>query len=78
MRGFGVRLTFTRDNSGSGDFIRLVIPNDGTATEGSNEQGAFIRSAPHNIGTDNPIQADADIQFRSMKIEIKDGEPMYP
>jgi len=78
MRGFGVRLTFTRDDAGSGDYIRIVIPNDGTATEGSNEQGAFIRSAPHNIGSDNPIQADADIQFRSMKVEIKDGEPMYP
>ena len=77
MRGFGIRLTFSRDDT-SDDYIRVIIPNDGTAAKGGNEQGAFIRSAPHNIGTDNPIQADADIQFRSMKIEIRDGEPMYP
>lgn len=78
MRGFGIKLTFTRDDADSGDYIRVVIPNDGTAASGGNEQGAFIRTAPHNIGTDNPIQADADIQFRSLKIEIRDGEPMYP
>ena len=80
MRGFGIRLTFSRDgaNGETSDYIRVTIPNDGTAASGGNEQGAFIRTAPHNIGTDNPIQADADIQFRSMKIEIRDGEPMYP
>ena len=78
-KGFGIRLTFTRDDiNDNNDFIRLIIPNDGTAAAGGNEQGAFIRTAPHNIGTDNPIQADADIQFRSMAIEIRDGEPMYP
>ena len=78
FRGFGIRLTFTRDTASSGDYIRLYIPNDGTAGSGGNEQGAFIRTAPHNIGTDNPIQADADIQFRSMRVEIRDNEPMYP
>ena len=77
MRGFGIRLTFRRNTTNT-DYIRVIIPNDGTAAKGGNEQGAFIRTAPHNIGTDNPIQADADIAFRSMKIEIRDGEPMYP
>ena len=52
--------------------------DDGTAAAGGGEQGAFIRSAPHAISGDNPLQVDADILFRNMKIEIKDSEPFYP
>ena len=77
FRGFGVTMQFDR-NTAADDYIKFIIPDDGTAAIGGNEQGAFIRTAPHNIGTDNPIQADADIQFRSLRIQIKDNEPMYP
>ena len=79
--GFAIEILFTRDLSGSStDYIRFVIPheNSETTTEGGNNQGAFIRTAPHNLGDANPITADADIAFRSMKIEIKDYEPIYP
>ena len=79
FRGFGIHLKFTRDIDGdSNDYIEIIIPNDGTATSGGNEQGAFIRTAPHNIGEDSPITADADIAFRSMKVNIRDTEPIYP
>ena len=60
------------------DYIEIVIPDDGTAQRGGNEQGAFIRSAPHNIGDTSPLTADADIAFRSMVVKIKDNEPIYP
>ena len=75
MSGFKVELTFTR---GTNDEIKITIPDDGTAAAGGGEQGAFIRSAPHAVTGDNPLQVDADILFRNMKIEIKDSEPFYP
>ena len=75
MSGFAVTLTFT---SGANDSITFTIPNDGTAAAGGGEQGAFIRSAPHTLTGDNPVQVDADILFRNMKIQIKDTEPFYP
>jgi hypothetical protein len=75
MSGFAVTLTFTR---GSNDTITITIPDDGTAAAGGGEQGAFIRSAPHTISGDNPLQVEADILFRNMKIQIKDSEPFYP
>ena len=75
MSGFKIELTFTR---GTNDEIKITIPDDGTAAAGGGEQGAFIRSAPHAVGGDNPLQVEADILFRNMKIEIKDSEPFYP
>ena len=75
MSGFAITLTFTRGNN---DTITITIPNDGTAAAGGGEQGAFIRSAPHAITGDNPLQVDLDILFRNMKIQIKDSEPFYP
>tara|TARA_R110002020_G_scaffold434280_1_gene644412 strand:+ start:1219 stop:3249 length:2031 start_codon:yes stop_codon:yes gene_type:complete len=75
MTGFKIELTFTR---GTNDEIKITIPDDGTAAAGGGEQGAFIRSAPHAVSGDNPLQVDADILFRNMKIEIKDSEPFYP
>ena len=79
FRGFGVQLKFVRDIDGSSnDYIIIDIPGDGTAARGGNEQGAFIRTAPHNIGEDSPIMVDADIIFRDMKITIRDTEPIYP
>jgi len=73
--GFNITLTFTR---GTNDNITITIPDDGTAAVGGNTQGAFLRSAPHNFGTDNPFQVDADILFRSMKIVVEDSESYYP
>ena len=83
FKGFGVQLKFIRDLSTLGsstekDYILIDIPADGTAALGGNEQGAFIRSATHNIGEDSPVQADADIAFRSMRVKIRDYEPIYP
>ena len=82
FKGFGIELKFIRDMASLGgtekDYIKVTIPSDGTAANGGNEQGAFIRSAPHNINDANPISADADIIFRSMKIDIRDYEPIYP
>lgn len=75
MSGFAVTLTFTRATN---DTITITIPNDGTAAEGAGQQGAFMRSAPHGITGDNPLQTDVDILFRNMKIQIKDSEPFYP
>ena len=82
FKGFGIELTFTRDianlNATETDYIKITIPNDGTAAQGGNEQGAFIRTAPHNISDANPLTADVDIVFRNMKIDIRDYEPIYP
>ena len=75
MAGFAVTLTFTR---GANATITITIPDDGTAAAGGGQQGAFIRSAPHAVSGDNPLQVDADILFRNMKIQIKDTEPFYP
>ena len=76
--GFGINLKFTRDGDGGSDYIEFIIPAEGSTNVGGNAQGAFIRTAPHNIGDTNPVSADADIVFRSMKIQIKDYEPIYP
>jgi len=79
FRGFGINLKFIRDIDGSqNDYIEIIIPDDGTAARGGLEQGAFIRAAPHNIGEDSPITADADIVFRSLVIRVQDTEPIYP
>mgnify|MGYP003649455823 CR=1 FL=1 len=71
MKGFNVSLTFERAVN---DSITITIPDDGTAAEGGNQQGAFIRTAPHSITGDNPLQVDADILFRNMKVVIKDPD----
>ena len=44
--GFAITMTFVRDTN---DKITITIPDDGTAAQGINKQGAFIRSAPHNL-----------------------------
>lgn len=73
--GFNITLTFTR---GTNDTITITIPDDGSAGTGGNNQGAFIRSAQHDIGGENPFQVDADILFRNMKIDVVDSEHYYP
>jgi len=74
LKGFAITLTFTR---GTNDTITITIPDDGTAATGLNEAGAFILSAPYNITGDPIIQADLDIMFRNMKIQIVDTKPVY-
>lgn len=91
MKGFTIELTFTR---GTNDSISIIIPgeslngnanassnNNTTAGDTSSEggrQGAFIRTAAHNINDANPIEAEVDILFRSMIINIVDNQPVYP
>jgi len=68
MAGFTMMLRFDR---GTNDSIIIDIPSSttaGTPTAAShalNSQGAFIRTAPHTITTDNPFQVDLDILFRA-------------
>ena len=89
--GFDVVVTFTR---GTNDSITIHIPgnedtsNDqitsaaGIGTSGANaglwQSGAIIRTAPHSITGDNPVQVDADILFRNIKIEVNDSLYYYP
>jgi len=67
MQGFNVTLRFDR---GTNDYILITIPDDGAAGTGGNNQGAFIRTAPHAVTGDNPMQVDADILFRNLKIDV--------
>ena len=39
--------------------------------------GLLIRSAPHNLTTDAPLQIDLDMFFKNMVVYIKDNEPSY-
>ena len=72
--GFDMSLVFTR---GTNDTITINIP-DSTAGTGGNNQGAYIRTAPHNFGEESPFQVEADILFRNMKITVVDSEHYYP
>ena len=86
--GFDVDITLTRGNvvTGFEDKITFSVPatnsggNDaaGTSAAGGNAQGAFIRTAPHNITEDNPFQVEADILFRNMSVIVQDSEHYYP
>ena len=79
-QGFNVTLTLTRGNivGTTEDNIVITIPDDGNAATGIHQQGAFIRTAPHNITEDNPFQVEADILFRNLKIVVQDAEHYYP
>ena len=57
--------------------MTVTIPDDGNATTGIGESGAYIMSATHNIGTDGPMQIEADIIFRNLKIVITDRDYLY-
>ena len=75
MQGFNVTLRFDR---GVNDYILITVPfdpdtaNNQTSNTGGNQNGAFIRTAPHSISGENPLQVEADILFRNLKIEIAD------
>ena len=72
--GFDISLVFTR---GTNDTITITIPTSAAAA-GGDSQGAFIRSAPHNINTEGVLQADVDILFRGLKIDVQDNAHYYP
>ena len=73
MQGFDIELRFDR---GANYSIVVTIPDSAAAT-GGNAQGAFIRTAPHNIADSNPLEVEADILFRNLKITIEDSTPVY-
>jgi len=75
MQGFNIELRFDR---GTSDNIILTIPDDGAAAIGGNQQGAFINTAPHTISEANPMEVEAEILFRNLKIEVNDNIAVYP
>jgi len=74
MQGFAVELRFDR---GANDSIVISIPDDGVAGTGGNNQGAFINTAPHAITDANPMEVDANILFRNLKIVVQDNVAVY-
>jgi hypothetical protein len=74
MQGFAVELRFDR---GANDSIVISIPDDGVAGTGGNNQGAFINTAPHAITDSNPMEVDANILFRNLKIVVQDNVAVY-
>ena len=87
MKGFQVSLEFIR---GTNDKINIDIPGrdaggalgtpgtPSTPAEGGNNQGVFIRTAPHTISGDNPLQVELDMLVRNLNIAITDSIPVYP
>ena len=80
--GFNIELQFTRGGNAN-DTLTIRIPNDydgsseGTGATTAN-QGAIIQTAPVPIDGATPLEQSANIIFKSMKIEVSDGEPFYP
>lgn len=74
MSGFDISLVFTR---GASDTITITIP-PATAAVGGDAQGAYIVRAPHDIGTESPLQANVELVFRSMQIVVVDAVAVYP
>jgi len=81
MQGFNIELRFDR---GANDNIIIRIPDDYTgssgtgATTGGNQQGAFINTAPHTISEANPMEVEAEVLFRNLKVIINDNIAVYP
>jgi len=88
MSGFTASLEFVR---GTNDKITIDMPGidsgatafgtPGTpsaAAEGGNNQGILLRTAPHSITGDNPLQAEVDALIRNIKITVDDGIGVYP
>ena len=51
---------------------------DSDAQARLNEQGIFVTRAPHNIGTESPIQIDLELKFRGLNMVVKDSVAVYP
>ena len=87
MKGFQVSIEFTR---GANDKINIDIPGreaggalgtpgtPSTPAKGGNSQGVFIRTAPHTLSGDNPLQVEVDMLVRNLNIAITDSIPVYP
>jgi len=81
MQGFNIELRFDR---GTRDNIIIRIPDDYTgssgtgSTTGGNQQGAFINTAPHTISEANPMEVEAEVLFRNLKVIINDNIAVYP
>ena len=75
MQGFNIELRFDR---GANDSIVITIPDDGAAGVGGNNQGAFINTAPHQISEANPMEVEAEVLFRNLKIVVSDNIGVYP
>ena len=84
MKGFSGELEFRR---GDNDRILIQLPglDDAQANftpvapdEGGFNQGLLIRTAPHGITGDNPMQAELDILVRNMLITVEDNISVYP
>ena len=74
LAGFDLTLTFTR---GTSDTIVITMPPS-AASSAFESQGVFITRAPHNIGSDSPVQADVEMLVRSMDLVITDSIAVYP
>ena len=72
FKGFDASIVFTR---GTNDTITFTLPET-SAAAGGDAQGCFIKSAPHNIGSDPQMSVDLDILARSMKIVVVDSNYM--
>ena len=91
-RGFSCTIRFDRGTSDYIIIDIPTSTTAGSPTEGTtggtgashdvtsdlNKQGIFINSANHSPGTDSLLQIDLDMVFRSMRINIRDNEPVYP
>lgn len=80
-KGFVTTFTMTRKRSGSAsmDTITFTMPGDGTAACGGNAQGCLIKSAPHNINSNDAlVSVNMDIMVRSASITVADGNSTYP
>jgi len=84
MTGFAVSLEFIR---GTNDRILIEMPGiDAGAASltpvapavGGNNQGVFIRTAPHAVSGENPMQVSVDMLVRNLKITVDDNIPVYP
>ena len=77
----GINRSSTEDFAGDETSVNGsdITPGDVNATTANvNTSGAFIRSAPHTISTEAPLQVAVDMIFRNMTIAIRDREPYYP
>jgi len=88
MKGFSASLEFVR---GTNDRIIIDMPGSdagqaaftdpGTVIaplSGGNNQGLFIRTAPHSITGDNPLQAELDLMVRNLRVTVDDNIAVYP
>ena len=84
VRGTNDRIVIDMPGAASGDTVfgvpGVITSNSSVLTpgEGGNAQGMFMRSAPHAITGDNPIQTDVDFLVRSIKITVDDNIAVYP